>query len=251
MTASRKSRGDGGGAAVDTEDIPAADDVASREVLVPVGRAGQKADVGAVDLDEVPRRTRDVVLGLPDRVRPNLRAAAHPGVTQVSGEQTPTAFESREDAADHGHRDGKTLEAQEDDELVLAPARVLSAQLEDRLLEVLRPGRLTHVAWPAAALFEAARPVPGSTPEPVVERGAAETEVTGRQADAFSVRRVPPEHGKPPFRLARQRWVPSFACCLRQDAGQGRTARDDRTVRLHRDSVPSPPCHAFSCTACI
>jgi hypothetical protein len=84
---------------------------------------------------------------------------------------------------------------QEDDKLVLAPAWVDLAQLEDSLLMLLGPGGPAHVMRPAAALFEAACPVSGLTLEPVVDRGAAEAEVTRSEADLPAARLMPSENG--------------------------------------------------------
>ena len=71
MTVSRKSRARAGGsAAVDTQDVPAADNIRRREVLVGMGNTGP-AHVGAVHLNQISRRLDDVVFGLTHGIGPH------------------------------------------------------------------------------------------------------------------------------------------------------------------------------------
>ena len=143
------------------------------------------------------------------------------------------------------------MPAQEDDELVLAPAGMGLAQLEDRGLKPRIPSRLPDAAGPPAAVLEAACASFLVALEPDVKAGAAVGEVPRGLARVAAIGLVPPDRLQPPFRIRRKLRLPAaFGRLNRQEPGKSRTARDDRAVRLHRHSISSPP-HTLSCTASI
>ena len=102
----------GGSAAVDTQDVPAADNITRREVLVGMGNTGL-AHVGAVHLNQISRRLDDVVFGLTHGIGPHLRPRDDARVLQTRRPQFALASEPAEDAAHHRDRDSDPLASED------------------------------------------------------------------------------------------------------------------------------------------
>jgi hypothetical protein len=106
------------------------DDVDQAEVLE-MGSGGE-AGIEGVEMAEVTELGGHVVAGLaPTVVTQELAAASSDDAWRLVQEAAAPVL--AEDAADHRLRDLEALPAQENHQLLLAPARELLAEVEDRL----------------------------------------------------------------------------------------------------------------------
>ena len=195
-------RGVSRGAAMCLQYLPASEDIAGCEVLE--AKACEEHDVRCVHLDDGARSVRHILLWLSDTVRAMEGTAGHPGVSSRRFYQPAAFFQALQDAPDHRCRALPALVAKEDDKLVLAPAGSELSQLEDCVLELLSPGRLTHVLGSVTAVFKAARAGLLEAPQPAIESVARDAEVAAGQRRIPSVLAEPDHHAQPMLRLLGQ-----------------------------------------------
>src|SRR3990172_13370524 len=124
-----------------------------------------------------------------------------PGISAGGFNQPAVLLEVSQDATNHRGRASPALVAEQDDKLVLAPAWGELPQLQDGVLQFLRPGRRSDVPGPVAPVLQAARSVLLEPPPPAVEGVARDTEVAAGERSVPSVLVIPEHHAQP---------VPSF-----------------------------------------
>src|SRR6266851_9074953 len=71
--------------------------------------------------------------------------------------------------------------AQQDRQLVLAPARILAAQLEHRLLQRCAPARLTQTPWPPRAALQRGQVARTVSAQPAIEGLRTDVEMSAGQ----------------------------------------------------------------------
>src|SRR3990172_5418959 len=113
-------RGVSRGVAMCLQDLPAGEDVAGGEVLE--REPGEEGDVSGVHLDDGAGVIRQILFGLSDAVWTQEGTARMPGISAGGFNQPAGLLEVSQDAADHRGRALPALVAEQDDELVLAPA---------------------------------------------------------------------------------------------------------------------------------
>jgi hypothetical protein len=131
--------------------------------------------LGGIDLNDVARRLRQVVLGLANTVRTAEGLSWHPGVSARSFYETAALAELSEDASDHRGGTGPAMRVEDDGELVLAPT-CPQAQLQYRLLKFTCPCGFADASRSAATVFEPARPTLAEAPAPAVKSIASDAE---------------------------------------------------------------------------
>lgn len=159
------------------QDIPAGDHVARGEVLQHY--APSRTNFFGVKLHQV--------TGLSNRPKPGLsaspRTAAHP-LPLFSGcgerwcfDQHASAFQIAENATHHGSGKAKPFPAKQHHELVLAPARILTAKTKHALDLSGCPSRLSPMLWAMRAIFQASEVVRIVTTPPAIEGLATHAEM--------------------------------------------------------------------------
>ena len=125
------------------------------------------------------------------------RAPRVPGVGPRSFDEPAAFLEPFQDATDHRGRASPALVAEQDEELVLAPAWGEAAQLQNSVLQFLRPGWPADILGPVTTVLQTARPVLPEAPKPAVEGVAGDAEVTAGQGRVPAVLVVPLHHPQP------------------------------------------------------
>src|SRR3990172_312547 len=192
-------RGVSRGAAMCLQDLPAGEDVAGGEVLE--REPGEEGDVSGVHLDDGAGVIRQVLFGLSDAVWTQEGTARMPGISAGGFNQPAGLLEVSQDAADHRGRALPALVAEQDDELVLAPAWGKLPQLQDGVLQTLRPRRRPDVVGPVAPVLQTTRPVPLEAPKPAIERIARDAEVSAAERSVPFVLLIPRHHAQPVLSL--------------------------------------------------
>jgi hypothetical protein len=192
-------RGVSRGAAMCLHYLPASEDIAGCEVLE--AKACEERDVRCVHLDDGARPVCHILLRLSDTVQAMEGMAGYPGVSSRRFYQPAAFFQVLQDAPDHRCRGLPALIAKEDDELVLAPAGSELSQLEDCVLELLRPRRLANILGSVTAVFKTARAGLLEAPKPTIESIARDAKVAAGQRRVPSVLVIPDHHAQPMLRL--------------------------------------------------
>ena len=118
--------GSGGGAAVDLADVPAGDHIACRELLQ--HQPGHEVQFEGVHLHQIAGLGRLILLGFANGVGSWRAPAAGSGEAPRQWlHQKSSALQMGQDASDHGDRYPAAFAAEQDYELVLAPAGKLTA----------------------------------------------------------------------------------------------------------------------------
>ncbi len=155
-----------GGAAIDFDNIVAADRVAGREVFAP--QAAQHFDVERIHLHQIPRLADGVPVDPTLGVRP---LPAPPAGPPARLDQQATGFQPAQDAPDRGGGEAEPFPPQEHGEFLFAPARILGPQLPNALDDRGRRLRLPEVmrAPGAQVILETLETQGIIAPRPAVE----------------------------------------------------------------------------------
>src|SRR6266542_3276748 len=163
----------------DAEHVPARDDIAGGELLEDDAR--ERSQIERINLDEVARGTGQVLLRLARRVGPRRPGTMAGARRPQRLDQQASRLQGGEDAADHRGRGRPALLAEEPDELVLAPSRVLLAQLKDGPFQLGAPRPLAYPVGPSRPALERRQVLGVVAPQPAIERLGADVEVAAGQ----------------------------------------------------------------------
>src|SRR3990172_3259430 len=124
-----------------------------------------------------------------------------PGISAGGFNQPAVLLEVSQDATNHRGRASPALVAEQDDKLVLAPAWGELPQLQNGVLQFLRPGWPADILGPVATVLQPARPVLLEPPQPAVEGVAGDAEVPAGERSVPSVLVIPEHHAQPVLSL--------------------------------------------------
>lgn len=206
-------RGVSRGAAMSPQDLPAGVDVAGGEVFE--GEPGEERDMDSVDLDDGARAVHEIRFGLAHTVAPCELPPAVPRLDFDRLDEPALRLEVAQDAPHHRSRALPALLSKENGELVFAPTRREKTEFEDRPFQLPRPGRLPHLFWPVASVFEAANAGPHVASPPAVELIAGDTKVAAGQRRVAAVLLIPGHHRQPLPALPRRFDRPDLPVVLR------------------------------------
>ncbi|MBI1750927.1 MAG: hypothetical protein HY234_11585 [Acidobacteria bacterium] len=132
------------------EDLPAGDDIAGAVVFQHDTR--HRVQFQGVDLHQITGLGDAPVAGLAHHIGMRPFAGLE-GAEQRLDQQAPF-LPLGEDASHHRSRGALPLAAEQDDEIVFAPAGKLQAPLEDTLSELPGPDRLTAAGWSVRVILK-------------------------------------------------------------------------------------------------
>ncbi len=188
-----------GGALMRFHNIPPGNHISCAEVFQ--NYAAASPNFLGVELHEVSRLLNPPVFRLANGPRTVAQLAPHEAQGFRTGRfvQQAPLFQVRENAPDHGGRDGALFFAQQHPQLVFAPARVLLAERQNTFRQIRRPGRLTHPARPMRVPFEGAEIVPIKAPLPAIKRLPADPKATAGPRRILAVEKIEQHPLQPPL----------------------------------------------------
>jgi len=182
-------RSERGGAFRHLDDIPTRDEVAGREVI-PHYAAGW-AELLGIERDQIAR--------LPDR--PKSRLACGPGTMAELPpprqhrwarrfEQHTPLPQSAQNPSDHGGAQPEILTAEQDDELILSPTRVLASQGEEGFGLCYRPSGLAVPLRTMRTALQIGQVMRVIATPPTIEGLSADPEVAAGEGRVATVREI-------------------------------------------------------------
>src|SRR5579864_3397075 len=178
------------GAFVHLQNIPARDHVARREVFQ--DDATRRPQLFGIQLHQVSGLPNGPKTGL----APGPGSTAHfspycPGRCECCDfDEHAAAFQIAQDAAHHRSRKANSFPAQQNDQLVLSPARIFAPGDPHGFGLLGRPGRLTAPVRAMGAIFQSDQVVWIVAAPPTVEGLPADAETTAGQSGAALVTKI-------------------------------------------------------------